>query len=420
MNLSQSFLIAIRALSVNKLRAGLTMLGIIIGISTVITLVSVGQGVQSSVNKQMQNIGSNLVFLIPGKLKPNSSSMRSSFLKSVTVSTLTYGDVQAINDRANVPDLVGAAPEYDAATTVSYGGNTLQTTVSGVTPNYTSVREFYPDIGRFISDDDFRAHSLVAVIGKSVAKGLFPAAVNPIGQTIKINRVPFKVIGVMKEKGQSAFADDNDVVLIPLSTAQTRVFSGRNAEGDYTVSVIYGKAVNETRLDAARDQIVQLLRRRHRLLYSTDDNDFTVLTQKDVGSVLQSLTELLTAFLGLIALVSLMVGGIGIMNIMLVSVTERTREIGLRKALGAKRRHILIQFLVEAMILSLFGGLIGILIGVIGTLIASRMVQDVTMHLSLATILVSTGFATAIGLFFGIYPATRVSWLNPIDALRYE
>ena len=274
-------------------------------------------------------------------------------------------------------------------------------------------------MGTFIGDEDMRSRARVAVLGQSVLKELFPSGVNPIGQIVKINRVPFRVIGVMEEKGVSSFSDDNDVVFVPLTTAQTRLFSGRDLSGDYTVSVIYGKAVDESRLDAARDQIVRLLRRRHGLIYSTDKNDFTVLTQKDVGEVLQSLTAILTVFLGLIAAVSLLVGGIGIMNIMLVSVTERTREIGIRKAVGAKRRDILMQFLIEAIALSLLGGLVGIAIGVSGTVGVSRAVQDLTLHLSISTILLATGFSMAVGLFFGIYPAVRASRLNPIDALRY-
>jgi putative ABC transport system permease protein len=224
----------------------------------------------------------------------------------------------------------------------------------------------------------------------------------------------------MEEKGVSSFSDDNDVVFIPLSTAQTRLYAGRDVSGDYTVSVIYGRTVDDASLEAARAQVVRTLRQRHGLIYSTDENDFTVLTQKDVAEVLQSLTAILTMFLGLIAAVSLLVGGIGIMNIMLVSVTERTREIGIRKAVGAKRRDILVQFLIEAVILSLVGGLIGIAIGASGTVGVSQVVEDMTMHLSASTILLATGFSSLVGLFFGIYPAIRASRLNPIDALRYE
>jgi putative ABC transport system permease protein len=396
------------------------MLGIIIGISAVITLVSVGQGVQAVVAEQMAGIGSNLMFVMPGELDTNTTSMRTSFLSSVNVSTLTYGDVLALADRMNAPDLVGVTPEFMANSTVVYGNENRKTSISGVTPTYPQVRNFYPAMGTFISEEDFRSRARVAAIGQSVLKDLFPPGISPIGQIIKIDRVPFRIIGVMEEKGVSSFSDDNDVVFIPLSTAQTRLFGGRDISGDYTVSVIYGRTADDSRLEAARAQVVRTLRQRHGLIYRTDENDFTVLTQKDVGEVLQSLTAILTAFLGLIAAVSLLVGGIGIMNIMLVSVTERTREIGIRKAVGAKRRDILVQFLMEAMILSLIGGLVGIAIGVSGTVGVSRMVEDLTLQLTASTILLATGFSTVVGLFFGIYPAVRASRLNPIDALRYE
>jgi putative ABC transport system permease protein len=419
LNVLQSLSVALRALATNKMRAGLTMLGIIIGISAVITLVSVGQGVQTVVADQMEGIGSNLIFVMPGELEASRTSVQS-MLRSVNISTLTYGDTLALADRQNAPDLLGVAPEFVASGTVVAGNRNTQTSVAGITPAYPAVRSFYPVMGTFIRDEDMRSRARVAVLGQSVLKELFPPSVNPIGEIVKINRVPFRVIGVMEEKGASTFSDDNDVVLIPLSTAQTRLFSGRDLSGDYTVSVIYGKAVDESRLEAARDQIVRLLRQRHGLMYSTDKNDFTVLTQKDVGEVLQNLTAILTVFLGLIAAVSLLVGGIGILNIMLVSVTERTREIGIRKAVGAKRRDILTQFLIEAMVLSLLGGLVGIAIGVTGTIGVSRAVEDLVLHLSLSTILLATGFSMAVGLFFGIYPAVRASRLNPIDALRYE
>jgi putative ABC transport system permease protein len=420
MRLLASVEIALRALTVNKMRSGLTMLGIIIGISAVIVLVSVGQGVQTMVAEQMQNIGSNLLFVMPGELEESSSSMKSNFLRSANVSTLTLGDAEAIAKPANVPAVKAVAPEFVGSGIIVYGSGNTQATVSGVTSEYSSVTNFYPLLGRFIEDNDLRTNARVAVLGQTVLEELFAAGINPIGQVVKINRVPFRIVGVMKEKGGTAFSDEDDVVFIPLTTAQTRLFGVRHVSGDYSVSVIYATAVDESFLDAARDQVRRILRQRHGLIYSTDKDDFSVLTQEDIASVLGSLTAVLTAFLGLIAAVSLLVGGIGIMNIMLVSVTERTREIGIRKAVGAKRRDILRQFLVEAIVLSLVGGCVGIAIGVTGTLVASGAVEDLRTHISPSTILLATGFSIIVGLFFGIYPAMRAAGLNPIDALRYE
>jgi putative ABC transport system permease protein len=396
------------------------MLGIIIGISAVIILVSVGQGVQTMVAEQMQDIGSNMIFVMPGQLEETNNDMRANFLRSANISTLTLGDVQAIGNRANVPDVVAVAPEFMASGTAVYGSKNRKTTISGVTPGYTQVRSFYPALGRFVEENDLRAEARVAVIGQKVLEELFAIGVNPIGESIKINRVPFRVVGVMERKGGTAFSDEDDMILIPLTTAQTRLFGGRRVTGEYTVSVIYAEATSEARMKAAREQIRTVLRRRHGLIYGTDKDDFSVLTQDDVAAVLGSLSAVLTAFLGLIAAVSLLVGGIGIMNIMLVSVTERTREIGIRKAVGAKRKHILTQFLIEAIVLSLTGGLVGILIGLVGTLVASSMMEDLSPRISLYTIGWATGFSIVVGLFFGLYPAVRAARLHPIDALRYE
>ena len=420
MNVIASLEVAIRALAVNKMRSGLTMLGIIIGISAVIILVSVGQGVQTMVAEQMQGVGSNLLFVMPGELEESSSSMKSNFLRSANISTLTLGDAEALASSASVPAVMAVAPEFVGSGTMVYGNKNTQATVSGVTAGYSVVRSFYPDLGRFISENDLRTNARVAVLGQTVLEELFPTGVNPIGQVIKINRVPFRVVGVMEKKGGTAFSDEDDVVFVPLTTAQSRLFGARTVSGDYSVSVIYATAADESLLDAARVQVTRVLRQRHGLIYSTDKDDFSVLTQEDIASVLGSLTAVLTAFLGLIATVSLVVGGIGIMNIMLVSVTERTREIGLRKAVGAKRGDILGQFLIEAVVLSLLGGFIGIAIGVGGTVAVSTAMEDLSPHISPSTIMLATGFSIIVGLFFGIYPAMRAARLNPIDALRYE
>jgi putative ABC transport system permease protein len=420
MNIVASLEVSIRALANNKMRSSLTMLGIIIGISAVIILVSVGQGVQAMVAEQMQSVGSNLLFVMPGELEESSSSMKSNFLRSANISTLTLGDAEAIANPANVPSITGVAPEFVGSGTIVFGNSNTQATVSGVTPDYAAVTDFYPLIGRFIEDNDLRTNARVAILGQTVLEELFTAGINPLGQVVKINRVPFRVVGVMEKKGGTAFSDEDDVVFIPLTTAQARLFGARQISGDYSVSVIYATAVDESLLDTASAQVRRVLRQRHNLVYSTDKDDFSVLTQEDVASVLGSLTAVLTAFLGLIAAVSLLVGGIGIMNIMLVSVTERTREIGIRKAVGAKRRDILGQFLTEAIVLSLVGGFIGIAIGVTGTIAASGAVEDLRTHISPSTIMLATGFSIIVGLFFGIYPAMRAARLNPIDALRYE
>jgi len=412
--------VAIRALSVNKLRAGLTMLGIIIGISAVITLVSVGEGVRQIVTDELQGIGSNLLFILPGDVGTASQGGRSQFLRSANTSGLTYGDAMALNDPLNAPDVLMAAPEFVATGRVIYGNKDVNTSINGVTPEYQQVRNFYVLFGEFIEPDDLTSQARVAVLGQTVLEKLFPDGAYPIGQTIKINRVPFRVIGVMEEKGGSGFSDEDDVVYIPITTAQTRLFLGRDVSGEYSASIIYAQVVSEDRIEQAKEQVRAILRQRHNLIFGDQEDDFTILTQADVLAVMGSLSTVLTLFLGLIATISLLVGGIGIMNIMLVSVTERTREIGIRKAVGAKRRDILMQFLLEAVVLSFVGGAIGIMFGVLGAVVISRYVADLNTYISPNVIALATTFSIAVGLFFGIYPAMRAAQLNPIDALRYE
>jgi putative ABC transport system permease protein len=312
------------------------------------------------------------------------------------------------------------APEFVATGLVVMGNRNRQTSISGATPDYVSVREFDVSRGRFVDESDLRTMAKVAVLGRKVYEELFPNGSDPIETTLRINGVPFRVIGLMEPKGGTAFNDEDDQVFVPLTTVQVRLFGGRTVSGEYTVSVIYARAVDEATLDDARDRVSQLLRRRHNLLYRDDEDDFSVLTQKDLSSVLDSLFALLTVFLGLVATVSLFVGGIGIMNIMLVSVTERTREIGIRKAVGAKRLDILAQFLSEAMVLSLLGGFLGIAAGILGLALVRRFSSSLSASLSAPTVLIATGFSMAVGLFFGFYPALRASRLHPIDALRYE
>jgi len=278
--------------------------------------------------------------------------------------------------------------------------------------------------GNFISESDVAGRSRVTVLGSRAAEKLFGADLYPVGQTIKINAVPFKVVGVLAAKGGGGGmggGNQDEVVLVPMSTAHQRLFTARfrDPKGQPLVSVIYVQVVSEDRMPQATDEIGQLLRLRHNVKYQ-DEDDFTVINQKDLVAIFGQITGVLTIFLGAIAGISLLVGGIGIMNIMLVSVTERTREIGLRKAVGAKRRDILSQFLIESVIMSVIGGLIGIALGAGGALLVSRLAEDLKAVVTLDSVALATGFSAAVGLFFGIYPATRASRLNPIEALRYE
>jgi putative ABC transport system permease protein len=287
-----------------------------------------------------------------------------------------------------------------------------------VTPEYEGVRNFEPVMGEFIAQEHVNGRSRVAVIGDTVAEELFDEDEYPIGQTIKLNDVPFKVIGVLEEKGGGGFGDEDNVVMIPISTAQTRLFDAGSVRGDLIISVIFIQVGTQDKMDAVADRITEVLRERHRISFR-DDDDFTVVNQADLIQVFGQFTAVFTTVLGAIAGISLLVGGIGIMNIMLVSVTERTREIGIRKAVGAKRRDILLQFLIEAMVLSMLGGFVGILLGY-GASMALAGLVDLQTVVTMGAILLATSFSAAVGLFFGIYPATRAARLNPIDALRYE
>ena len=419
MGLTEQLRVALRALSVNKLRSSLTMLGIIIGVGAVITLLSVGQGVQNLVTGQLQSIGTNLLFVVPGNMSDSQMQARSGSFQQMTLA-----DAIAIGDPANAPDVIAVAPELMSSAEVSYGKKTVRVNTSGVTPIYETVRNFPVTDGRFISETDINSKARVAVIGSRIAERLFTEqGLYPLGASIKVNNVPFRVVGVLESKGGGGGmmgGNQDEVVLVPLSTAHERLFQrNHNSRGEPLVSVAYAQVVSEDRMSEAADQISALLRDRHDIAFE-DDDDFSVINQRDLVAIFGQITGVLTLFLGAIAGISLLVGGIGIMNIMLVSVTERTREIGLRKAVGAKRRDILMQFLIESVVLSLIGGLLGIAIGALAAWGISQLQSDLIAVVTPQSIILATSFSAAVGLFFGIYPATRAARLNPIEALRYE
>ncbi len=416
MKILESVRIALRALAANKMRAALTMLGIIIGVGAVITLMSAGEGVSVYITEQFQSMGSNLLFIMPGSMEQSRFAMPGMVTGGAE---LTLGDAQALQDPIRAPDVAAVCPEQFNSTVVSTGKRETVATVLGVPPVFREVRNWPPEVGDFIAQDDMNSRARVALLGKTVVENLFPDNPYPLDEMVKINGVPFRVIGILIEKGGSQMGDEDNVVLVPLTTAQTRLFPSRSRSGEYKVNVIIVEVVGEERIQAAKDEVAAILRERHHIDFS-DDDDFSIISQEDILNVFGQITGVLTAFLGAIAGISLLVGGIGIMNIMLVSVTERTREIGLRKAVGARRRDILWQFLIEAMTLSLVGGMIGIGLGVLGAAIISALIDGFRAVVTPQSVILATTFSAAVGLFFGIYPARRASLLNPIDALRYE
>jgi putative ABC transport system permease protein len=403
--------LALRALTTNKLRSALTMLGIIIGVGAVITLMSVGEGVQAYITQQFEAIGTNLFFVIPGSFQQD--LQRPAYL--------TLRDAEAIADPVEAPDVLRVAPMTQGNAQVTTPGRDRRVDVSGVTPEYALVRNWDTMVGQFLSQTEEQARGRVAVLGSDTASYFFPNDPDPVGEVIRINGNPFRVIGVLEPKGGGSFQNEDDVVLIPLSTALSRIFPRRTNQGEPRLSFIYVQAISEERMEAAIEEVSQILRQQHRVGPGQPD-DFTVISQSDLIGTFQQITGVLTVFLGAIAGISLLVGGIGIMNIMLVSVTERTREIGLRKAVGARKRDILGQFLTEAIMLSTFGGGIGIVIGAAGAFAISYFLREEGFNavITLNAVLLATLFSAAVGLFFGIYPAQRAAGLNPIDALRYE
>jgi putative ABC transport system permease protein len=365
---------------------------------------------------QFQSIGTNLLFVFPGSQEEAQGGPPG---LSEETAELTNGDADALRDPVRAPDVAAISPQVLRSIVVATGRRDTIVQVQGVTPEFAQVRNWFPEVGTFIDQEDLNSRARVAVLGKTVVEDLFPDNPYPLEQTVKIKGIPFRVIGVLEEKGGGEFGDTDNRVMVPLTTAQTRLFPSRGRTGEHLVTIIMVEAVSEDRMDAAAEQIAAILRERHGIDFR-DEDDFSVVSQSDLIAVFGQITDVLTIFLGAIAGISLLVGGIGIMNIMLVSVTERTREIGLRKAVGAKRRDILWQFLLEAMTLSLIGGIVGVGLGAVGAQAISALAEGFRAVVSPQAVLLATTFSAAVGLFFGIYPARRASLLNPIDALRYE
>jgi putative ABC transport system permease protein len=401
--------VALNSLTVHVMRTVLTMLGIVIGVAAVISLVAVGKGAQAQVLSQFQALGSNLVTV---------SAMQNFGFSQSGLQTsspdLTMADVKAIEALASSVSLV--APVYSNTATVTYGGKTSSTSINGVTEAYSTVRNAPVTLGRFISTADNDKTAMVAVLGTTVVEDLFgSASVNPVGQTIRINRQNYEVIGVLESKGTNGPQNQDDVIMLPLHTAQLKL----GGAGTTTVKTINLQVRSADEMDLAQAQVAAIMRARHKLAAGAED-DFLVRNQADILSSVTSTSDTFTTLLGSIAAISLLVGGIGIMNIMLVSVTERTREVGLRKAVGAKRGDILVQFLTEAIVISALGGLIGVALGVGGAQVIAPLLGASSAVVTGQSIVLAVAVSLAIGVFFGLYPANRAAGLNPIEALRYE
>lgn len=415
-DLMENVRVALDGLLANKLRSALTMLGVIIGVGAVIALMSVGAGAQTAITGQISSIGTNLLIVMPANMGRVGEGGSAS-------GGLTMDDVAALTAPAAVPDAALIVPQYNVNGQIIYGDTNFSVSGVGTTSDYMALNNLVLADGDFVSARDIEKRAKVVVLGAQVAHDLF-GDFNPVGQKIKLatnagtQKTSLTVIGVLEEKGGSMLTDADNSIFVPISTAQTKLANARNALGKLTVSRVDVMAASENQVDAAYSQIEAILNERHGI-GPLDDADFSIVNQADMLAMATSVTSTLTVFLGAVAGISLLVGGIGIMNIMLVSVTERTREIGLRKAIGARKGDVLFQFLMEAIILSLIGGSIGILAGIgIGQLV--NLTGLLTSVVTIESVILAVGFSLATGLFFGIYPANQAASLNPIEALRYE
>ncbi|WP_300794423.1 ABC transporter permease [uncultured Bacteroides sp.] len=406
MNGTNLFKIAIRALSNNKLRAFLTMLGIIIGVASVIAMLAIGQGSKRSIQKQISEMGSNMIMIHPGGemrggVRQDPSSMQ----------TLKLENYETLRDECVY--LSDISPNVSASGQLISGANNYPSSVSGVSIGYLNIRQLKIEQGEMFTEDDIRTAAKVCVIGSTIVENLFPDGVDPIGKVIRCNQVPLRVIGVLESKGYNSMGmDQDDVVLAPYSTVMKRLLAQTYLSG------VFASALTEDMTEEAVDEITKILRREHKLK-ETDDDDFTIRTQQELSSMLNTTTDLMTTLLACIAGISLVVGGIGIMNIMYVSVTERTREIGLRMSVGARGIDILSQFLIESVLISITGGLIGVILGC-GASYIIKTVANWPVYVQPWSVLLSFAVCTFTGVFFGWYPAKKAASLDPIEALRYE
>ena len=414
MNVITTLLTALSSLGANKLRAGLTLLGIVIGVTAVISLMGIGRGAQQAITSRIESLGTNLLFV-----KPGATTQRGISSALGSASTLTLDDAYALLDPTFAPSVAAVAPEIGTGGQLVAGRKNTFTQIVGVTPEYSSVRNFPVESGQFITAGHVRDRSQVVVLGARVAETLFGFR-DPVGQNVRVNGRQFSVVGVLESQGGSALGFFDDQVMVPITTAYYRLSSQRTTQGGVSVQTVNVQVASGDAMEAALQEIATVLRLRHRI---TGDDDFTVTSQQETIETLEETTNTFVVFLGAIASISLLVGGIGIMNIMLVSVTERTREIGIRKAMGAKRRDILFQFVSEATLLSLSGGGLGVLLGlVVSRLLDGRTLGAQTFQTTFSgdIAVLALVVSAAIGLFFGIYPAMRAARLHPIEALRYE